>query len=710
MKTASSQQLKILFLAAILLPGLVLAWFALRTWREDRVLQVARVQNRMQQTASLILHNADDALAKFVETLNSNLPRDGALRQRAQDLVARVPPVGFSGERWPSRSAATDLTNDWLLIAFDATGAVCFPGVLLDTVSDPATISPSLQDALFRGRQAELAARRTVEALAIYEKALGLASNTTDRLLFSLHAGRAAARIGLRDDAVRHYETALRQSGGGAASTGVDATSSSRAPAERSIVQLVLGKIYLDRDPARGATFLVQLLDESFARGLTTPEDEFFRREALALLENHKPPAGALPDLPRLQTLNQALDRKRDLTRQLLQRISPAPFAHGETARMVQLDGLPYIVIRRTAREDAPPPTSTQSPVIEREGERPREPYVVVAAPWSQATNLMTSILAPYARDQELAFSLEFAAAVTNMPRNALQVQLMSTIVSGLQLRVWETETAQKARGGGARMAVLLGIIGLALTGMMAGAFLTFRGLDRQLELARLRSDFVSTVSHELRTPVTSIRLMSETLKAGRMPDPQAREEYHGIIAREAERLSRLVNNVLDFGRMEAGRKRFEFETVDLAELAVSVVQAFRDYHGQAGFQFVLNRPETPVPILADREAMEQVIFNLLDNAVKYTGSGRKEITVTIRADHARTVLEVKDCGVGIPAGELDRIFEKFYRIGDPLTRKSSGSGLGLALVKQWLDAHHAKVEVESKVGSGSLFRVVFVS
>ena len=334
-----------------------------------------------------------------------------------------------------------------------------------------------------------------------------------------------------------------------------------------------------------------------------------------------------------------------------------------------------------------------------------------MAVPWSQITNRMAAVLSPYARDQEFAFHLGIEETATNIPQNAVHVRLMSTVVSGLQLRVWETEAAAKARSGSTNTAVLLGIIGLALAGMLTGAFLTFRGVDRQLELAHMRSDFVSNVSHELRTPVTSIRLMSETLKAGRAPDAQAREEYHGIIAREAERLSRLVNNVLDFGRLEAGRKMFDFEPVDLTELAAHVIQTFRDYYGQDGFQFVLNRLENGMEISADREAMEQVIFNLLDNAVKYTGTGQKEIEVTIRQDHeTRPVLEVKDHGVGIPAEELGRIFEKFYRVGDPLTRKTAGSGLGLALVKQWLDAHHAKIIVESRVQEGSVFRVIFTA
>ncbi|HEY7352729.1 MAG TPA: HAMP domain-containing sensor histidine kinase [Terriglobales bacterium] len=248
---------------------------------------------------------------------------------------------------------------------------------------------------------------------------------------------------------------------------------------------------------------------------------------------------------------------------------------------------------------------------------------------------------------------------------------------------------------------LILGGLSFLLAG---GIFLTYRNVNKEMALARLKSDFVSNVSHELRTPLALIRLYAETLELGRLTNPDKREEYYSIIRKESERLTALINNILDFSRIEAGRKEYEFRETDMRELVRNTLESYRYQIEQHGFTFEENIGEVPF-LKVDREAMARSLVNLVNNALKYS-QDCKYIAVNLYRENGGVKLEVIDHGIGIPASEQQKIFEKFYRVGDPLVHNTKGSGLGLSLVQHIARAHGGDVVVDSAPGTGSKFTI----
>jgi signal transduction histidine kinase len=248
------------------------------------------------------------------------------------------------------------------------------------------------------------------------------------------------------------------------------------------------------------------------------------------------------------------------------------------------------------------------------------------------------------------------------------------------------------------------GALTLVLGVTLFGAFLLWRDVRRELRLAELRSQFVSSVSHELKTPLTAIRMFAETLRLGRA-DGTTRDEYLDTIVNESERLTRLLNNVLDFSKIEQGRKSYRLEHTSLAEVVRVAARAVAYPLAQHGFVLRLDIDESVPTARVDADALEQAILNLLTNAMKYSGDGR-DIDLRLTRDRDQAIISVRDWGVGIPLHEQTRIFEKFYRVPTPENQRIPGTGLGLTLVDHIARAHDGSVRVESAPGQGSTFSI----
>ena len=249
-------------------------------------------------------------------------------------------------------------------------------------------------------------------------------------------------------------------------------------------------------------------------------------------------------------------------------------------------------------------------------------------------------------------------------------------------------------------------LIAILVVAIGTGSWLIVADLNRHLALARQKTDFVSNVSHELKTPLTSIRMFSELLAQGRVADPAKQQSYLGIITAEAARLTRLINNVLDFARLERGEKKYHLQSCDLAAVVRETADAYRPHLEANGFQFVCHIPDSAVPVNGDRDALSQIVVNLLSNAEKYSGD-RKEIDLRISSktepSHVAEV-SVEDRGLGVPTGCEERIFEQFYRAHDSLSSGIQGSGLGLTLARQIARAHRGDITYEPREGGGSSF------
>ena len=247
---------------------------------------------------------------------------------------------------------------------------------------------------------------------------------------------------------------------------------------------------------------------------------------------------------------------------------------------------------------------------------------------------------------------------------------------------------------------IILGILSLMIIG---GLVLTKHIVSKEMAVAKLKSDFVSNVSHELRTPLALIRLYAETLELGRINTQDKKDQYYRIIRKESERLTALINNILDFSRIEAGRKEYEFRETDIAELVRNTLDSYRYQVEQQGFALEESIEPNLPQVWVDREAIARALVNLVNNALKYSNH-EKFLGVKLYKEKSVVKLEVEDHGIGIERRDQSKIFEKFYRAGDPLVHNTKGSGLGLSLVRHISQAHGGEIEVESTPGRGSKF------
>jgi len=260
----------------------------------------------------------------------------------------------------------------------------------------------------------------------------------------------------------------------------------------------------------------------------------------------------------------------------------------------------------------------------------------------------------------------------------------------------------QKKKG----LYLYIALIGTSAFAILCGGFFTLRALTREWRMAELKAEFVMHLSHDLRRPLTSIRMFAEMLKDGRVPSEEQKSHYYGIISDESERLAHLANNILDFSRIEMGRKRYDLKEENITTLVKSAVEQFKSRMRDEKRRVSLNIEEGIPPVKLDATAVSQALVNLLANAAKFSPAER-EITVNLLRRRNDDVIEVIDGGIGIPRAEQKKVFRKFYRTAQKQTTETEGTGLGLTLVKYTALAHGGRVEIESEEGKGSKFSLI---
>lgn len=255
-------------------------------------------------------------------------------------------------------------------------------------------------------------------------------------------------------------------------------------------------------------------------------------------------------------------------------------------------------------------------------------------------------------------------------------------------------------------MRVLMWVAVLVLfVSIASGSAVVFRTLHSELTLARQKTTFVANVSHELKTPLTSIRMFAEMLRGDYQPDRDKQNQYLDIMVSETERLTRLINNILDFSKMEQGKKQYSMQSVDLVELTRSTLDSQQLALEHAGFEVMFEADAESLMCQVDGEAIRQVLLNLLSNAEKYSHETKQiQVKVGRRNDHA--LISVEDRGVGIEPAQAKQIFRKFYRVDDALTSRVRGTGLGLTIAQRITQDHGGDVQYIPREGGGSLFQV----
>ena len=270
-------------------------------------------------------------------------------------------------------------------------------------------------------------------------------------------------------------------------------------------------------------------------------------------------------------------------------------------------------------------------------------------------------------------------------------------------LAVYQSPGASPRQAVRRQVMLITGALGVLVVVIVAGIVMTWRLMRRETEMARLKSDFVANVSHDLKTPLSVIRMFGETLEMGRVTDEGRRQEYYRVITREGERLSRLIDNVLDFSRIEGGRQTYDMTATAVEPLIRGTLEAFAYPLAQQGFKVEVTVAADLPEVTMDADAIGQALANLIDNAIKYSGDDRA-LTIDARVADGWLVIAVSDRGLGIAPEEQAKIFQKFYRVGRSDTQGRRGSGVGLALVRHITEAHGGTVAVESAPGEGSRF------
>ncbi len=299
----------------------------------------------------------------------------------------------------------------------------------------------------------------------------------------------------------------------------------------------------------------------------------------------------------------------------------------------------------------------------------------------------------------------EIGRVRTPGPARTARVEALQGPFEGYSVRVTATPNSPVVWAG-RFVQIELAFIGLMGLVILVATVFGLRYTIRQLELAQLKAGFVSNITHELKTPIAIIRLAVESLEMRRFTTAEESQKFLDMIARETQRLSTLVEKILDFARLEAGQRVFRFESLDMVEVVRGAVESMRPRLDDQRFQVVVDLPDGLPPVQGDGTALTQCVLNLLDNAMKYSRD-RKEIRVHADARDRYVYVSVSDCGIGITPGDQKRIFEKFVRLENGLVHDVKGAGLGLSLVSQIIRAHGGRIEVQSTPGEGSTFTLV---
>ena len=638
-----SRRLLLLFAGSVLLPGLILAYLSFRSVKDENL---------------LIEKSMDDRHMAFVEELGNLLQK---IRQLHLDqLRERLRAGGSTGdplEAWSLASRLLDnpivqsvvvFRNDSALYPHSPRGGI-EKGALPTTESLPRILRPLTELA----RQ-EWQGRRYPQCLKVLRTLLHGPDSLSDQASSSLRAGfrmmeiKCFARLDLTAEAVE---------------------------SSKSLIGDILDREPLDSPSQTGyyLSEIVNLLTSMERLPRDTREEMFLLHERLPLfLSNADRVEQEWPSSPE-EILRSLTDAPADSLKINYREGYPYlqlgyPWLAGESRAILRLDdGVFLAAVRAEFAMDKS----------------------IEAGPWKDISFAIsngrdeTVLATPNLEDREPALERSY----------------------GEDFPAWRVVVYRRPPGellslSRQRMALQYTLLGFSLIAILLGTLILFTGLDKEKRMARMKSNFLSAVSHELKTPLTAIRMFAEMLSTGRQTQEEKKLQYADRIGIEAERLQGMIEGILSYTRLEENPRALRFRDLDLCEVARETADLLGNAYAKAGIQLKTEMSPT-ARLRADYDAMRSVLINLLENSLKYSGSGTT-VTLEIRDLEQKIMLRVADQGVGIAPADMKHIFERFYRAGDELTRKTRGSGLGLSLVKRIVDAHGGEIKVHSKLNEGT--------
>lgn len=651
-KTNGHRKQVALFLVAVLLPVILLVALTLRIVKQERELSLKRVADERRNMAAEIgrdLTSRLDAIAREEATALADGPLSLARREYVNPEVVLV----------------AEIEDARLILPWEAR-----PGpsgqMPLETGSEFGRLLRLAESAEFAAKEFGLAAHH-------YARAAAAAKLPAEEGYALLQRARALARAKRERESLSEYEKVLALSPDVIDEYGIPLALYAYEPLLRNqpMYAEAADRIGRQLDSAAwlspAGLYLMRDIVQQFIIGAPNASGTAIRSEA----EGH-----LAKIFRRIQIMEQALGLKEDFPRLGLIPVPDRSPGRGEPAwacygREPWLVGL--------------------SPEI------PPEEGLLVAVDFQAIATAFAS---------EADHAARYPAKIELLAGFTADGNTLGPRLQGIQVAFASDSSSPYSRQWSLQRLFYFLALAVVLGVTLFGAYLLWRDVRREVLIAQLRSQFVSSVSHELKTPLTAIRMFAETLRLGRSKDPAAQTEYLDTIVNESERLTRLLNNVLDFSKIEQGQRTYHLAPASLAEIAQAAARAMEYPLKQQGFDLDLHIDEELPDVPVDRDAIEQAVLNLLSNAMKYSGDSRT-IGLKVLSKDDRAVIEVIDKGVGIDIKDQGRIFEDFYRVPTRENRSLPGTGLGLSLVAHIAKAHGGSVKVESAPGQGSTFSLI---
>ena len=697
------RRIVLLFGLGIVLPSLLLGYFAFRGIQNDRALVEKERLEETRRAADWVVNAVDDEITAVETALSKAILGPPGVPSPGMAAAVEKMAVGNS------LVEQVFYLQDFRDIHFPVAKPLYVPDGHRE-----AGLSPVVE----AGRSAEFQAAQRLEfqdknyprALAAYSQVLGRSNDPRLTGLVLNSIARVQKKSGFLKEAVSTYEQIMRDHGTVIIPGGMPLGPS--AALEIGGLSRELGDNAKSLQTSIG--FYRSLLRREW--DLEEAEFEFFGERLRSQIESFfTSPASGL-DVSALRTEFQALRDEEASARKRTERMlvfqdsaAPALEAKMKTAGSGEVAGPLFfrlilnvgndsylVLIEKPAARAGNAPMTAWGIILE--AERLREDVLRPALQNHLSTAAMAWAIK--SRDGAVIQSSENSAAGPATFRTNFASDFPDWSLEIHQPPIRLIKSFLLSRRG------LYSFVFLLIAGILVfGLALTIRSVSHELELARMKSDFVSTVSHEFKSPLTSIRQLAEMLQSGRVPSDERRQKYYDVLLEQSERLTLLTDNILSLAKIEEGRAEFAFESTDISALLTGVVTSIQERVRHEGFEIGLDINST-IPLLAvDRMALAQAVTNLVDNAVKYSGDSRR-ISVSARLEDQALAISVKDFGVGIRKKDISRLFERFFRAGDVLTRTVKGSGLGLTLVKEIVEAHRGRIQVESQPEKGSVFTI----
>ncbi len=635
----------ILFGISVLLPALVLFVLIIRLNRQDNELRKKRAGEAQQQKAEEIGKHLAEKLEKTENIILQELASDFGNGQNAYRTHHELVFVG-------------SIINDKLVMPWEEAEIQKLPSK-----------AKSSRELILQAQKAEFEKNDLKLAESLLNRALSSEDSSLKKCFIQVQKGRILTKLGDGEEAKHLYLKILAQPGGLTDEYGIPF---SLYAAERLSVLDSEVKPILDR--LEGLMGEIRWLPSSalyFIQDITAQVQEKSQDpDLLGRMANlRQSTENALENLGRLESLKGYVSSWMLRRRSLNQSGDPINWeAHGD---------IPWIVGIRELNEG-------QSQVL-----------LAFHGPGVLSTSI---------EESGLANTFPGICRITASPLG--EGFLPGGSFEGFRVQFEETDASAWSKSSLPFPILYWSILILVIGFTAFGGYLLWRDIGRELAIAEMRSQFAASVSHELKTPLTSIRMFAEALTMGVKKHPEAQKEYLQTIISESERLSRLLNNVLDFSKIEQGTRTYRFEPTSLEEIIHDAEEAMAFPMDQKGFDLQVEVEEGIPEILADRDALEQAVLNLLHNAMKYSGESR-DIKLKLHRNGDLASIDVTDYGIGIVKEDRDRIFGKFFRVQGVENQKIPGTGLGLTIVSHIAESHGGKVEVKSQPGEGSTFSLI---